>query len=248
MNDKKQKQIKTLLAKADALLESLKMVYETDRDSGSFGFVSHKSFIQKHNALMSEVTQVVGTDFNVYLIDDARVPDWANSLPGQRRNAFDAVLLNLNTVRAELKELSGNISAVDDLRLFIRDKLRAVIHKPPSDEHDIQDAIETLLIGRGYAKGVDYDRETGRVKPGTKESTPDFIFPRLALALEVKFLKTSRDRQRSVDEINADIQSYGKKYDTIIFIVYDQSTIRDESEYKQNIADGVRIFVEVVKH
>ena len=42
MNDKKQKQIKTLLAKADALLESLKMVYETDRDSGSFGFVSHK--------------------------------------------------------------------------------------------------------------------------------------------------------------------------------------------------------------
>jgi hypothetical protein len=50
-----------------------------------------------------------------------------------------------------------------------------------------------LLIGRGFTKGIDYDRETGRVKVSIKEVVPDFVFPKLGLALEVK-LSTDKDK------------------------------------------------------
>lgn len=97
-------------------------------------------------------------------------------------------------------------------------------------------------------KGVDYDRETGRVKVSIKEVVPDFILPKLGLAIEVKL---SKDRSKSkiiVDEINADIMSYGKEYASILFIVYDLGSIRDEVEFKRDleITDGVSLIV--VKH
>lgn len=250
MDKEQRKQIKTLLAKTDALLQTVKFIYEIESKSENMAnsFASHISFIDRHNELMGDIAVGIGNDFKLYHIDKTKVPSWGNSLPGQRRQVFDAILLNLNIVRAELHELSGNVSVTDDLRMFVRTKLRASMHSRPEKELEIQNALETLLVGRGYSRGIDYDRETGRIKTGTKESIPDFIFPRLAMALEVKLTKNSTDRQRIVDEINADIQAYGKKYETIIFIVYDLGSIRNEDEFKHEIEDKIRIFLEVIKH
>jgi len=52
-----------------------------------------------------------------------------------------------------------------------------------------------------------------------------------------------------VDEINADIQSYGKKYSSILFIVYDLGSIQDETAFKHGLetVDG-NINVIIVKH
>ncbi len=137
---------------------------------------------------------------------------------------------------------------ITNLRNFFQASLRKVVFRSPEKEIDVQDAIEQLLIGRGLAKGVDYDRETGRVKVSIKEVVPDFIFPRLGLALEVKL---SKDKERSraiVDEINADIQAYSKKYPFLLFVIYDLGTIRDEVEFKQNLEVADDIFVTIVKH
>jgi REase_DpnII-MboI len=122
------------------------------------------------------------------------------------------------------------------------------VHQEPRKEIEIQDVVENLLIGRGLAKGIDYDRETGRVKLSVKESVPDFIFPRLGLALEVKLIK-DRDRQReAVDEINSDIRSYGQKYGFLMFVVYDLGTIRDEAEFKHGLESADAVSVIIVKH
>ena len=51
----------------------------------------------------------------------------------------------------------------------------------PESERDVQDVVEQLLIGRGYEKGIDYDREVGRVKVSSKEVIPDFIMALLIL-------------------------------------------------------------------
>ena len=51
---------------------------------------------------------------------------------------------------------------------------------------DVAHAIESLMVGRGMAKGIDYDRETGPVKTSGKESVPDFIFPNLKLCLAAR--------------------------------------------------------------
>jgi REase_DpnII-MboI len=83
-----------------------------------------------------------------------------------------------------------------------------------------------LLIGRGLAKGIDYDREVGQVKVSIKEVIQDFILPKLSLAIEVKLAKTDTKARSIVDEINADIQAYGRKYDQILFIVHDVGSIR----------------------
>ena len=95
------------------------------------------------------------------------------------------------------------------------------------------------------AKGTEYDRETGRVKTSGKELVPDFIFPHVKLCLEVK-LSTSIDKRRAiVDEINADIRTYGTQYERQIYLVYDVGTIRDEAEFRRDLES---VSVIIVKH
>jgi hypothetical protein len=38
--------------------------------------------------------------------------------------------------------------------------LRRVVFAVPDKEMEVQNAIETMIVGRGMAKGTDYDRET----------------------------------------------------------------------------------------
>lgn len=69
------------------------------------------------------------------------------------------------------------------------------------------------------------------------------------MAIEVKLSKDKAKSKVLVDEINADIQSYGKKYLSILFIVYDLGSIQDEFAFKHGLEtiDG-NIQVIVVKH
>ena len=118
----------------------------------------------------------------------------------------------------------------------------------PNTEKDVQDTIERILIGRGMQKGMDYDRETGRIKFSVKESVPDFIFRTLSTALEVKLLKDSAKLARLVDEINADIVSYGKGYKHIIFLIYDIGSINDVTQFKRDLEAIGNVKVVVVKN
>ncbi len=137
---------------------------------------------------------------------------------------------------------------ITSLKYFLQVNLRKVIFSEPEKESDIQDAIEQLLIGHGLSKGIDYDRERGRVKVSIKEVVPDFILPRLGLAIEVKLSKDKNKSRSIVDEINADITAYRKKYSSLLFVVYDLSTIRDEIEFKQNLENGNQVSLIIIKH
>jgi hypothetical protein len=123
-----------------------------------------------------------------------------------------------------------------------------MLHKPEK-ERDVQDVVEQLLIGRGMEKGLDYDRESGRVRYSSKEVIPDFNLLQLFTAIEVKLVKESSKIGPVIDEINADIVAYGKAYRILVFVVYDVSgCIRDGAEFRRDIeaADGVRAII--VKH
>ena len=110
------------------------------------------------------------------------------------------------------------------------------------------DAPIQLLIGRGLTKGIDYDREVGRVKVSIKEVVPDFILPKLSMALEIKLAKTDAKARQIVDEIYANIQSYGKLYSQILFVAYDLGTIRDVVEFTRDLQTTQGVEVIVVKH
>ena len=123
--------------------------------------------------------------------------------------------------------------------------LRKAIFDKPTSEREVQNAVEQLIIGRGLIKGIDYDREVGRVKVSIKEVVPDFVLPKLSLAIEIKLAKTDTKARAIVDEINADIQAYGRQYKQILFIVYDLGTIRDTLEFTRDleVMSGVEVIV-----
>jgi hypothetical protein len=88
----------------------------------------------------------------------------------------------------------------------------------------------------------------GRVKISIKETVPDFILRKLSMALEIKLAKTEIKSKAIVDEINADIQAYGRAYDRILFVVDDLGTIRDTVEFARDLSSSTGTEVIVVKH
>lgn len=135
-----------------------------------------------------------------------------------------------------------------ELKDFFDTSLRRAVFRTPESEKELQDIVEQLLIGRGFRKGLDYDRETGRVKYFGKEFVPDFIFIPANMFIEAKLVKTS-DRAKSViEEINSDILAYRTRYSNGMFIVYDLGMSRDVSEFAHSIEQNMAISVCVVKH
>lgn len=238
--------LEQLLASIDALVDTMKFSVRGD-DVWRFG--AYREYMRIFNDLAASARQVVASDIQTYSFDLGEVSMQGDTNAFQQKTHFDSVLAQAQILRALVQQNLGLIEeAAFDLANFIKANLRRGIHSQPDKERQVQDALETLLVGKGFQKGLDYDRETGRVKVSIKESTPDFIFPKLALALEVK-LATARTRLgRIVDEINADIRSYGSGYRFLTFVVYDIGQIQDEEEFKRGLEDSISTKLVVVKH
>ncbi len=231
---------------AIALQEVMKFTYLSDDNKisqyGGFG-----NFARKYHELFVRVPASIDRSLlDRYDIDKMPNP---NSLTWpQQKNIFDGILLNVGLLISILENnLDLKTSKIEELKNFLSSHLRKVVFEIPDGEKEIQDSIEKLLIGRGYSKGIDYDRETGRVKVSIKEFIPDFIFPKISLALEVKFSKDKKAKS-IVDEINADILAYSKDYSNLLFLIYDLGTIRDEAEFKNDLDNKNSIHVIIVKH
>ena len=102
-------------------------------------------------------------------------------------------------------------------------------------------------MGRGLAKGVDYDRESGKFEFSGKGYIPDFIMPKMSLCIEVKLLKEGR-KSRIIEEISADMTAYKKEYDRQLYVIYDLGFIQNEIEFKRDIemSEGVKVII--IKH
>ena len=248
------KRLEEILAMSRALLASMDRVMSTVPDSGSaWHFASFRDYAQHYNRLARAATEAEPSISPLLVLyDEAKLPNFANSLDMQQHSLFQNVHGSISMLCALISSNLGSSSRSVDVRGlqdFLSSSLRrAMLSGEPETEAEVQDTIEKLLVGRGMAKGTDYDRETGRVKHSGKESIPDFIFRPLSTALEVKFTKSNQSRSRIVDEMNADIAAYGTGYAHIIFIVYDIASITDVEEFKRDIESIQNVSVLVVKH
>lgn len=232
-----------------ALQRSMESSLRLDDPGNMWKYAGFRDFARKY----TQILQVVGKKMTLPPVldyyDMDKFPGFANSVLPQQKQLFDSVLSNVSVLRAVLEEKLGVVEGkTAALRDFLQARLRAVMLRTPEVERDVQDAVEQLLIGRGMQKGQDYDREVGRVKVSVKEAVPDFIFPPLSLALEVKLIKTAARVKEVVDEINADIASYSSKYRELIFLVHDLGHIRDEIEFRHDLEKAGNVDVIVVKH
>lgn len=233
----------------NALLESMEKSVKATPESNVWKHSSYETYIRKYNTLVKEVAQITsGTSLlDVYNLD--KLPTYMNTIALQQKNYFDSVHANLSILKAFLENKLGiKEDKVLQIKDFLKANLRRAVFNTPEKEIQIQEIIEQLLIGRGMEKGVDYDREVGRVKIAHKEVIPDFIFQKLGLALEIKLSKSLTKSKEIVDEINADIMSYSKEYNSIIFLVYDLGSIRDENEFKKDLEVNDGISIIVIKH
>ncbi len=117
----------------------------------------------------------------------------------------------------------------------------------PKDESIVQERLRMFLDAKDYQKGIDYEKEMGEVNYGGKGFRPDFIFPKLNVALEVKYIKDRESKRECIESMSADIQPYFKKYDNIVYVVYDLGIISDVEEFKKDFENNEGVKVILIK-
>jgi len=248
VNAERKSDLEAILVKGRALRDALMLIYQTDTGN-IWRFGSYQTFMRKYNDLaleLKEHTQAANA-LDYFNLDKIKGP--FDTIPLAHRYHFDTIFANPNLLISICEqELGVQSSELGNFLDFLQLRVRPAVLKNPVREKDIQDVVEQLLIGRGLNKGIDYDREVGRVKVSAKEVVPDFILPKIGLALEIKLLKETSKRSALIDEINADIQAYSKRYAYLAFLVYDIGAIRDEIEFKQGLDNQRNVFVLIVKH
>lgn len=246
------KELRILLNQTKALettiVSALNRPNETEYDNLG-KFVSCKQMATMYNDLAKKMENYcrVSSMYNIFEL---------NNIPGifdmtwiQQKEIMESVLL---CTRMLIATIEGNLDFIDDesynIENFISTKLRSLFRDKPENEKQVQNSLEDLLVGRGLNKGIDYDRETGKFNFSGREYIPDFIINKLNLCIEVKLIKDSSRRSKTIEEINADITAYSKQYNHIIFVVYDIGTIRDELEFKRDIENAQGVKLIIIKH
>jgi hypothetical protein len=252
VDEERKNQLKQLLRSATALQGAMResAASPTGTAANVGRYSSYKTFMRKYNEVVKLAVPLL--TINTTILDSFTldtIKDSGNYTWPQEKELFDSTYSNLVLLQSLLENAIGYAEdETHSLTDFIEANLRKAIFTTPDRELDVQNAVESLLVGRSMVKGIDYDRETGRVKSSGKESVPDFIFLRLKLCLEVKLLKAADQLKAMIDEINADIRVYGKLYERQLYVVYDLGIIRDEAEFKHDLENAVGVSVLIIKH
>ena len=248
-NDLDKDALRALLTSVKSLQQAMAEVSRSASTYHIDNWVSYRQFAKKYSQIAHMVNAETSLSPLIDVFDVDKLPGPSSLLPSEHKEIFETVVMELSLLRGQLETTIGVIDdEVRAFREFLLSRLRSAMLKKPELEVEVQDVIEQLLIGRGLLKGQDYDREVGRVKVSAKEVVPDFILPLLSLVLEVKLTKTNERVAQVVDEINADIASYSKKYNHLLFVVYDLGHIRDEMEFRRDLERELRAAVLVIKH
>ena len=116
-----------------------------------------------YNDLVETARDLLRIPSIFYTFDIDNMPSLGDAVWPVQKKILEQVWVSAKLLYASLE---GSLDFADDefdnLENFIQSRLRTAIFEKPQREVEIQNAIETLLLGRGLSKGADYDRETGK--------------------------------------------------------------------------------------
>lgn len=144
----------------------------------------------------------------------------------------------------ETEDTSKDVGEAITLIDLAQNRLRKTMRTAPQDEKEVQEKFEDALISVDFK----YLREQETITYSSKFYKPDFTFPGIDTALEIKLCNRAGRERDIIAEINDDILAYKSKYPNIIFLVYDVGHIRDIDRFKADIESHDRVIVLVIKH
>lgn len=115
---------------------------------------------------------------------------------------------------------------------------------PPSQERDVQDAVEVIL----QSLGVQYSREKEVATVGERAFVPDFSVNDEDLAIEVKYAREGRALSSLQEELAADIAAFLTRWSRLLVVVYDHGVIADPYTFRRSHMTHFGVTVVVVKH
>lgn len=240
--------LKVLLAQVRGFCESIQDILHNKNTAELGRYSSFRDMAHTYNDLAETARTLLRVPSMFYTFNVDEMPSWGDSVWPIQKKILEQVWVSAKLLYSSLE---GSIDFADDefdnLENFIQSRLRTVIFEKPQKETEVQNAIESLLLGRGLSKGTDYDRETGKLEFSGKEYIPDFIIPKLQLCVEVKLLRDGR-KSKVIEEISADITAYAKQYERQLFVVYDLGVIQNEEEFRRDIENAGNVKVIIVKH
>lgn len=246
MDIDKKKRIKTLIFQCNALRNSVERSLQDTATLETGRYASFKTYAKRYNEIAKSVLVELRPDISMSYYDIDKMPEWSDSLWPHQRQIMESILLETDMLLSYLESESDFLEdECDSLENFIRARLRSCIFCMPTKEIEIQNAIETLLIGKGWKKGIDYDRECGRVRFSGKDYVPDFTVKKLQLCIEVKLIREGK-KADIIEQVNSDIIGYSKAYKHQMYVIYDLGVIRDEEEFRrdiENTSEEIRVIV-----
>lgn len=244
----KTRELRVLISQIKAFCKIIHEILESTNTAETGRYSSFKDMAMIYNDFAERARMLLSVSTMFYTFNIDEIPSWGDSVWPVQKRILEQVFLSAKMLLSSLEE---SIDFVDDefdnIENFFQSRIRTVIFQKPEREVEVQNAVESLLLGRGLAKGVDYDRESGKFEFSGREYIPDFIMPKMSLCIEVKLLKEGR-KSKIIEEISADITAYKKEYERQLYIVYDLGVIQNEVEFKRDIemSDGVKVII--VKH
>ena len=240
--------LRVLIAQVKALILTIEDILGNTNVNEARKYISYREMANTYNDMVEQARVLLKGPVLFYTFNMNKMKSWEDTLWPSQKVIMENTLLYS---RMLLVGLEGALDFVDDeienLSDFFQSHLRSVVYDVPEKEKDVQNAVESLMIGRGMSRGADYDRESGKFEFSGKEYIPDFIIDKMSLCIEVKLLKAGR-KSKMIEEISADITAYSKEYRHIIFIIYDLGVIQNELEFKRDIELQQGVKVIIVKH
>jgi hypothetical protein len=151
----------------------------------------------------------------------------------------------LKALKKDLEKEAGAalrppLSRVLDL---LERRLPGAFRGRPETELDVHNGFETLLAGAEIA----YQRESSSIVHGSRTYVPDFTFPDLQTALELKLCDRPGREKEILAEITDEIAAYGTKYARMVFGIYDLGFIKDPDPFSERLGAPDRIWVRVMR-
>lgn len=181
MDIERTKFIKMMLSRCRALKDSaVRTLNDTSvKESGRYS--AFKTYAEEYTNivyLIAEKLDLSAEKLRVYDVENMK--GWGDTVWPQQKGVIDSIVVYIDIL---ISLLENEVDFVDDeysnLENFLKTKLRTVMFEPPSKEKEVQNAIEMLLVGKGWNKGIDYDRESGKFEFSGKEYIPDFIVKKI---------------------------------------------------------------------